>query len=921
MCCAHFVHLWGLLTPHFGGLCIQHRRQRPDEMLRRHDEKQRLALERKEALEAQRQEKLRGAEQLRQDKLRQLRERRENFQCHMDQRLQRAQELRQAQLLDKRLKAQKEHSKVNGVKQEIAFMELLNAETKTNELQHRLESAEARRMQSLEATARSSEKAAREEAARLRRLQLKGEKLQRLEERKVRIGHGAMGADTELEGRREGLGGEGEEGRAGDEEGREDGEARDSEDGEVDACKDINERHGRRDAAHEGGGIEERKTNGHAPLSRTLSREEAARARRREIEEERLKRIQEKEDKDRERQEERQRLMVNERMVTLASKEARLRSQAEQLSRLTAEMQADADQQREALEARLQAVIVRRKRYMQQVIHKAQAASELRRSVEERGSRDGDGGDEDRVPREGEQDKRGRGGRKDWEEEAARDLLPWPRKAMRKRMRKFRQRLLSVRSGWNEAVDGEGDCEREGGGLGLKGVSAGGGGRGSRVSRLLSDLVKSAPRKEDLDEKWPSEKGRGDGGDGSRGADGGRGAHRDVSGMDGTLRELLSLLTSSPQDRACGVASASERSGGGRGRDGRDGREGREGRDAGGIEAIEELDKVTMLVMVRKSGAMAALARLLATACDSTPLEAALRVLECACQLETNRLYLIATGRLLGIVNLAETHIHVPAWRSYHGGQPEQQLNTALAESCVRVLGLCLSEAPRTAGQLEARDYLVGYLVNTNLLSRVERLIIWGTQALSAGSVAEKKDGRGGEEDMDSHTHSRGQGLLRIEQKLLGYSVSLLQAITAGDTLGKRVRGGVADEGVLVNLIASLQACGLGGVVPLLSSLFLDSRMSCMLRWRAADDGADEYAGAEDGESWDGWGSVSKWGAQCSLAALKVLTNVALIDLRLLQQILGSVTVQAEFSHIALQVFVISFCLTCDSTLALCGPD
>ena len=38
-------------------------------------------------------------------------------------------------------------------------------------------------------------------------------------------------------------------------------------------------------------------------------------------------------------QEERQRQLVKERMVTLASKEARLRSQAEHLSRLTAEMQ------------------------------------------------------------------------------------------------------------------------------------------------------------------------------------------------------------------------------------------------------------------------------------------------------------------------------------------------------------------------------------------------------------------------------------------------------------------------------------------------------------------------------------------------------------------------------------------------------
>ena len=45
------------------------------------------------------------------------------------------------------------------------------------------------------------------------------------------------------------------------------------------------------------------------------------------------------------------------------------------------------------------------------------------------------------------------------------------------------QRLLSIRSGWHEALDGEGDGEREGGGGGVK---AGGGGRGTRLSRLLS---------------------------------------------------------------------------------------------------------------------------------------------------------------------------------------------------------------------------------------------------------------------------------------------------------------------------------------------------------------------------------------------------------------------------------------------------
>ena len=89
--------------------------------------------------------KVKALQALEQDKLRQLRQRRENFQCHMDERLRRARELRQAYVLEKQLKAHKEHSKVHGVNQEIAFIELLNAESKTFELQHRLESAEARR--------------------------------------------------------------------------------------------------------------------------------------------------------------------------------------------------------------------------------------------------------------------------------------------------------------------------------------------------------------------------------------------------------------------------------------------------------------------------------------------------------------------------------------------------------------------------------------------------------------------------------------------------------------------------------------------------------------------------------------------------------------------------------------------------------
>ena len=122
--------------------------------------------------------------------------------------------------------------------------------------------------------------------------------MQRLEERKVRIGHGGIAGEGESEGaRRDGPGGEGEEGQGGEEESL---EAREWGDVEMDGGKERSER---RDAGSEGGG-DERKVagSGATGLSRTHSREAAARARRLEIEEDRLKRIQEKEDRDRERQ-------------------------------------------------------------------------------------------------------------------------------------------------------------------------------------------------------------------------------------------------------------------------------------------------------------------------------------------------------------------------------------------------------------------------------------------------------------------------------------------------------------------------------------------------------------------------------------------------------------------------------------------
>ena len=109
-------------------------------------------------------------------------------------------------------------------------------------------------------------------------------------------------------------------------------------------------------------------------------------------------------------------------------------TQAQQLSRLTAEMQADADQQRQAIETRLQSVLERKQRYMQHIIVKAQAASELRGSLAESREGGGGGGEGMQRERDREREKSGRGGRK---EDGVLGIRP--KKAMRKRMRKFRQ--------------------------------------------------------------------------------------------------------------------------------------------------------------------------------------------------------------------------------------------------------------------------------------------------------------------------------------------------------------------------------------------------------------------------------------------------------------------------------------------------
>jgi len=159
--------------------------QDPEEVQRKFEEKQQLAKRRKEELEALRQVKLREADMQRQERIRQIKEKRETEKSSIDDKLKKAEVLHQQMLLEKQQKAGKEASKVYGVKEEVAFIEELTAQSANSELQSRLELAEARRISALDNAAKSASeaRAMREETARQRRAAIEEEKLEKIQAR------------------------------------------------------------------------------------------------------------------------------------------------------------------------------------------------------------------------------------------------------------------------------------------------------------------------------------------------------------------------------------------------------------------------------------------------------------------------------------------------------------------------------------------------------------------------------------------------------------------------------------------------------------------------------------------------------------------------------------------------------------------
>jgi hypothetical protein len=738
-------------------------RKNPEDVQRKQEEKQELAKRKREELESQRQEKLREAEVLRQEKLRQIKEKRETEKISMDERLKRAHDLYQARLLERQLKAGKETTKVHEVKQEIAFIDLLTAENKTMALQTRLELAEGRRLHMLELAAKVSERTAREVSARQRRAAIEGAKIERLQARQAQ-----------------------KFGTAGD------FSVADSSD-TIETPRQQSSRDDARDRT-------------------TVAREEAARLRRAQLEEERQRKVEVAAQEKEQRAEEHQRKLLEERMKVLAAKEARLRHQAQHLERMTQAMQADALAQRESLEQRLQCVLDRKQRYMAQIVAKAQGDK-----ISHIGS---EGSMEQSLSLP--------------EKESIEEIEEKTSKGQRKRAKKFKQRLAGIRNAWQEKEEDSQSGAR----------ASAAGSRLSKLSRLFSDVIKGAPAGEELEKMSIGNKGNCP-------------LHQPCRDLDGMVRALQEIHRFVKQEESDSRLASNE-------------------------------ERELLYSSIRKSGCVAALIRLVSADEKLTYqrlLSAVLKVLVDVCTAhETNRLYIVATGRLIPLIDALDTAICSLSFADTEGYNVLMQLMV--------IVSICFRAAAETSIQAQARDDTLGYLVNCGILLKTERLIISVIRLVAGSSVSKSVD----------PCEAKNQRCT-VHLKILEAAVTLLESITLCYESNGQIKSAVRDSAVLANLVAALDEGQLVGLVPLLSTLFLDAKMCTssavnvdLLKERGACPSTVKIAP----------------GVFCAVKALRALNNIAILDLALVQRTLGSVVVCSEFSHVALEILE-----SCKSNAAL----
>lgn len=452
-------------------------------------------------------------------------------------------------------------------------------------------------------------------------------------------------------------------------------------------------------------------------------------------------------------------------------------------------------------------------------------------------------------------------------------------KAARKRIRKLRERLESLNQAWIEVGVG--------GGLGS-------GAEARKLTRLTAELIREAPG---VRQTLPLAAG-----EEVAGAE----AVRDPEALARTMAEVRRALSGA-------------------------------GGEAGGAA------QQAALAHLRISGALAATLRILEVGAGlqggdggavgtGALVAASLSLVHAAAAgQEANRWYLLLTGRLTPLVVLLDSRLRQllpwrPAGCGGAGARRGSEWGAEEAGQTCRVLEvLCWCLAGRSAGQggKQAWEDSVALFVALGGLAGLERLQVWGAQALTeAGQALQSKTGALGTGLM-SGIPAAQHGVARDHLRVLDLSLALLQEITGGGgdsgdgaSNGKKLDGmPAADSGGTEGasypssdangsntlpgtgslggddnigrsevtprapregLLLALEASGLGGVVPLLSTLVLEKSLGEGFRE------AEVLASAS--------------------GALRVLANVAALDRALLQRMLGSVALQAEFSHVALHL-------------------
>ena len=411
-------------------------------------------------------------------------------------------------------------------------------------------------------------------------------------------------------------------------------------------------------------------------------------------------------------------------------------------------------------------------------------------------------------------------------EQSADDVEDKVSKSQRKLAKKYKQRLASIRNAWQESEEYAHPCFRTG-------VA---GSRISKISRLFSDAIKGAPSGEDLERLVAS----------SRGASCMRQPCKDVEGMLRTFQEIHRAAKG--YELEC---------------------------KSGGLSDEGEL----LYSAIRKSGCIAAMIRVISAdekLMFPRLLSSVLKVLVDICTNETNRLYLITTGRVIPLVDKLDITLC-----SLNASFTDIESLTLL-RSLMSVISVCFTCNCQTAIQIQARDDTLGYLVNAGILLKLERAII-SIIRLIAGSAASKAIESSETKGLAFSTHF----------KILEVAVTLVEAITICQESNGQIKSEVRDKSVLANLVATLDDCRLVGLVSLLSTLFLDVKI-CTLQSPSCDT-------SKELESCTG-PSKSQVSYSCAIKALRTLNNIALLDLNLVQRALGSVVICSEFSHVAMAI-------------------